>query len=980
MGALVTEVPDTTIRWNRRFGSPATIIRHGSTLSTAADGAPADVARAWLRTHSALFGWNETAVDALREVKTLAQPDGGARAVLFHQLFDGLEGGSFGGSLVVALDATNQIVSVRADVVRVPSLAGAERLNAAAAVAAVTNVTAPRLVGTRAGWTEFAPGGLAGPQFAKLIAFPSGAGSARRAYEVLAITELASGVRAVVDADTGEVLYRTELADHDDARVFENYPGAPNGGQHELKPLKPEWFHGPALTTAGNNASTATNWGVFIAPDGPGQLRPVGSFDHPFTNSWNLSDCSGVGDPPTSYAPDALPATVNLFYHHNLMHDFFYALGFDEPAGAMQLNDAKPGGAAGDPLLGLVQAGASVGDAPPLYPGRDNAYMFPMPDGIPQWSGMFLFEPIPPADGGFLAPCVDGDFDAGVIYHEYAHGVTSRWVGGEYGNIDTYQGGSMGESWSDFYGLHYLQSHGLQTDTVLGAYDTGNKKRGIRNWPLAEVAVGFDDLGYDMVGEEVHADGEIWNGVLWDIRTRLAALRGGQPGADLAAQLIADAMPIAGPVPSMVDMRDAILAADQARTGGANQDALWQVFARRGLGKSAMSIDANDINPKPGFDHKTAGRNGTVAGQIVDAVTGAPITNAKVFVGGYEGRVSPAARASSSGRFSLKIIAGAQTLTISAPGYGARTITTNVAAGTTSSPRFALAPNVASSAAGATVTAPNPSALGPAMLAIDDTESSTWWTDPDADGPNKESLVIDLGGNAPITVSQLQISAMVSPAGNRFEALKDFEVLASADGKKWTSIAKGTFPTMKPRPVTPDLHYKTFAAKPVAAKYLKFVGSPQSPDIGTMQVAEIQAFAQAPVTVTNGPAAGLDEFHDEGQAIVASADGTLTTNLMSSGVCVFPPPTQGIDAWVSELPDSYADGNHQIDVRAEPLAADPRPDVDLYFLSADCRSTGSIASTAARETGTVPQGSKYVVSQLYTTAAANIVVEGKRIG
>jgi hypothetical protein len=101
---------------------------------------------------------------------------------------------------------------------------------------------------------------------------------------------------------------------------------------------------------------------------------------------------------------------------------------------------------------------------------------------------------------------------------------------------------------------------------------------------------------------------------------------------------------------------------------------------------------------------------------------------------------------------------------------------------------------------------------------------------------------------------------------------------------------------------------------------------------------------------------------------------------MSSGVCVFPPPTQGIDAWVSVLPDTYADGNHQIDVRAEPVAVDPRPDVDLYFLSADCRSTGSIASTAPRETGTVPQGSKYLVTQLYTTAGADIVVDGKRIG
>jgi hypothetical protein len=84
---------------------------------------------------------------------------------------------------------------------------------------------------------------------------------------------------------------------------------------------------------------------------------------------------------------------VNLWYHHNLAHDVWYDLGFVEEAGAMQLDNGDAGGEPGDPLLGLVQAGAAAGDAP-TYLGRDNAYMFPQPDGIPQWSGMFLFEPI----------------------------------------------------------------------------------------------------------------------------------------------------------------------------------------------------------------------------------------------------------------------------------------------------------------------------------------------------------------------------------------------------------------------------------------------------------------------------------------------------------------------------------------------------------------------------------------------------------
>ena len=984
MGALVRALPDTTVRWNHRFGTPGLIIRHGSTLSDAVAGTPVDAARAWLRSHAAVFGWDAAAVDGLQVVKSLAQPGGGVRSVLFHQLFGGLEGRSFGGSIVVALDTSNRVVSVGANAVRAPALTGAVRLTAAAAVTKAAGLTAPVVAGTRAGWTEFLRGNLAGPSYARPVAFPTGDGPARRAYEVLSIQRLASGVRAVVDAETAEVLFQTELAKHADpeGRVFKNHPGAKQGGTHELVPFKSEWFTPtPAgLTTAGNNASTATNWGVFIAPDGPGQLRPVGSLDHPFNDTWAQSDCAGPGDTPDMYAPDALPAAVNLFYHHNLMHDFFYALGFDEPAGAMQLEDGKPGGAAGDPLIGLVQAGAAGGDSP-TYLGRDNAYMFPMEDGIPSWSGMFLFEPIAPADGGFLAPCVDGDFDAGVIYHEYAHGVTSRWVSGEFGNIDTYQGASMGESWSDFYGLHFLQSHGLQSDTVLGRYDTGNDHRGIRNWPVGEVPVGFDDLGYDVAGEEVHADGEIWNGVLWDIRTRLGAARGGQKGHDLAAHLIADAMPIAKPLPSMVDMRDAILAADVARTRGANQDLLWEVFANRGLGKSARSVDANDINPKPGFDHKTAARNGAVAGRVVNAVTGKPVTGARILVGEYEGRVSAAAKTGSQGTFSLKALGGPRRITVQARGYGARTFDLQVPAGGTVKPRIALTPNVASTAAGAKiVSVSNPSVLGPPEFALDDTEGSTWWTDPDEDGPVKEHFVVDLAGDKPVSIDTIQVSAMISPAGNRFEALRDFKVWSSLDGKTWKLMKTGSFPTMDPRPVTPDLHYKQWKLrKPVSAKFLKFAGTAQAADAGGLHVAELQAFANAAVTVTDDTGTDDDAFHDEGQVIVASADGTATYTLMSNGLCVFPPPTQGIDAWVSELPDSYADGAHMIDVRAEPLAADPRPDVDLYFLSADCRPTGSIASTAPRETGTVPQGTKYLVTQLYTTALADVVVEGQRI-
>jgi hypothetical protein len=45
--------------------------------------------------------------------------------------------------------------------------------------------------------------------------------------------------------------------------------------------------------------------------------------------------------------------------------------------------------------------------------------------------------------------------------------------------------------------------------------------------------------------------------------------------------------------PGFVQGRDAILAADEALTGGANRCRIWQAFARRGLGVSASQGSAN---------------------------------------------------------------------------------------------------------------------------------------------------------------------------------------------------------------------------------------------------------------------------------------------------------------------------------------------------------------------------------------------------
>src|SRR5918992_1454623 len=172
---------------------------------------------------------------------------------------------------------------------------------------------------------------------------------------------------------------------------------------------------------------------------------------------------------------------------------------------AQESNFGTGGTAENDPLIGDAQAGAVTGGFP-SYLGRDNANMISNPDGVPSITNMYLWQPIA---GAFYAPCVDGDYDMAVI-------------GNEYGFVPV-----SGEN-----------------PFAVGAYVTGNKDRAIRNYgmnfprtgafpapgvslvksggPLAH-PLNFSNMGYDITGPQVHADGEIWSATNFDIPRALVA-------------------------------------------------------------------------------------------------------------------------------------------------------------------------------------------------------------------------------------------------------------------------------------------------------------------------------------------------------------------------------------------------------------------------------------------------------------------------
>ena len=160
---------------------------------------------------------------------------------------------------------------------------------------------------------------------------------------------------------------------------------------------------------------------------------------------------------------------------------------------------------------------------------RDNANQVTLNDGVPGITNMYLWQPIA---GAFYPPCVDGDYDMAVIGHEYTHAISNRMAGGPDASLTGTQARAMGESWSDLAAMEFLNEFNLvptnnESRYAVGAYATGNRQRGIRNYNMSTSPLNYSDVGYDFVCNaplvapeiegtcpdgrtQVHADGEIW--------------------------------------------------------------------------------------------------------------------------------------------------------------------------------------------------------------------------------------------------------------------------------------------------------------------------------------------------------------------------------------------------------------------------------------------------------------------------------------
>jgi hypothetical protein len=208
------------------------------------------------------------------------------------------------------------------------------------------------------------------------------------------------------------------------------------------------------------------------------------------------------------------------------------------------------------------------------------------------------------ADGTGGAPDRDSDLDAGVISHEYGHGVSNRLTGGPAIVSCLNNAEQMGEGWSDWFALN-LTTHPSDTGTTprgVGAYVIFEPSdgAGIRPTPYT-TDMSVNPSTYASVADVVnisqpHGIGYVWNTMLWEVYWNLVDRHGynaniykdwTKGGNNLAIQLVMDGMKLQPCLPGFVDGRNAILAADAALTGGENQCESWRGFSKRGLGFSA---------------------------------------------------------------------------------------------------------------------------------------------------------------------------------------------------------------------------------------------------------------------------------------------------------------------------------------------------------------------------------------------------------
>jgi len=199
---------------------------------------------------------------------------------------------------------------------------------------------------------------------------------------------------------------------------------------------------------------------------------------------------------------------------------------------------------------------------------------------------------------------IDGSLDNGIVAHEYGHGVSNRLTGGPSQASCLENAEQGGEGWSDWLALMMTMKSGDQGTTArgIGTFAKGQSAvgPGIRRYPYStNMSINPQTYASIAAYTEVHAVGEIWCDVIWDMSWLLIDQYGFSAnssittaGNNIAIRLVLEGMKLQPCNPGFLDARDAILTADALLYNNEHRCMIWTAFARRGMGFNALQGSA----------------------------------------------------------------------------------------------------------------------------------------------------------------------------------------------------------------------------------------------------------------------------------------------------------------------------------------------------------------------------------------------------
>jgi hypothetical protein len=830
-------------------GTPRLVARLDGML-TGPSAAPArQVALEYVRAHLDAFGLSAADVGGLTLARDYVDITG-----IHHLSFEQQAGGLtlFGNGPKANVAKNGSLINVSGS--PVPSLAAPAN---AAAVNAEQAIRAAKRDGSE---SDVVPGRLDTAQ-AVLFDAPNGV---RRGWQTVTMSA-ANPTLDVIDAQNGQVLYRQALSsDPADgtaapsatapatqparpaaakgataatqyADVVDNYPGAAHGGQlHAVSLNQKGWLPKGSVVLYGNNAHTyadlndnaAVDIGEEIGANGQQGYRfPLTTThiaDEPCPGAWV---CTWDPSVPYSWQANQNHDGAQNFYYTNVWHDHLQAapIGFTEAAGNLQQVNGSGQGLGGDPVYDQVLDGANLANGLPDVNQIDVGRMATPPDGQPAVMQLSLFhKPGTSYPDGDSYLATSGAEDAYLTYREYTNALPQRLLvdASNAPVVNSWQGRAMQVGWSDWYPADYLVSQRLTPDTAspgeivvypyLQAGVSASRTEAM-DCPVGTASTkcpgtsrtGTGGYTYGQLSKvsrtgNVHGAGEFWAQTLWDIRSAV--------GSTLTESLVTRAMELSPAFPSMLDMRNAILQADQAIYGGKHVTTLWRLFAARGLGFFAGSNGGDDLNPIEDFSRPPApgAPTATLTGAVTDS--GAPLAGVAVGLAGHNSGFPGdyAATTDASGHYTIAGIP-AGTYPYGSAGKAGYTTqmrpTVALGAGTTSLD-WQIARDWAAASGGSRVTAftgvdATLDQCGPQNM-IDLSQHNGWGStsDLDANGNPTEAtakyIVIKLPN--PVDISQLAIDPSNSCSDDdKTAATGDYQVDTSADGSNWQQAAAGTF-------------------------------------------------------------------------------------------------------------------------------------------------------------------------------------------